>query len=136
MLQDYQCFEVKKENYPLIRDSVIAAAERLGVQKLARFELGFEEVMVNIINHSKSEKVYLKLSPTLPFTVEVIDFGVPFNPLRATETPTSAKYQAIDTATIGGLGLGLIKKTFPKASYQEQIIEGVVANHLILLYDN
>jgi anti-sigma regulatory factor (Ser/Thr protein kinase) len=88
------------------------AAQPLGDVVRHRLEVAFEELVSNIVRHGftknadQSIHVRVEARPGLvEFTFE--DDGIPFNPLKA-DAP--APLTTIETASIGGLGISLVRK--------------------------
>jgi len=99
-----------------------AALDTDGVRGRPRHhaELVFEEVVSNVIRHGTSdgrahvmEVALARVEDALVLTFD--DDGVPFNPLErsAPELPSS-----IDEATLGGLGVLLVRKSATRLHYE------------------
>jgi anti-sigma regulatory factor (Ser/Thr protein kinase) len=80
-----------------------------------RVELPLEEALANVIRHAQSEEIALCLTQTAEkLTIEVVDWGLPFNPLTAKPE--------------NGCGLTLLRRLTDKIEYRRE--EGT--NHLTL----
>ena len=99
-----------------------------------RLELGIEEAIVNVINYSGSENIWIKISDGDNFTVEIVDHGVPFNPLEKHDA------RAVDTSDIedrklGGFGIEFMRKKFSKVEYSDEPFMGERANRLSMTFE-
>lgn len=96
-------------------------------------DLVLNEALINIISYGYNDDkehtilIRVKHSPS-EIEVEIIDDALPFNPLNAQPIETG---QTLETASIGGRGILLMKKYCNKLSYRysEQ------KNHLFLSID-
>ena len=95
-----------------------------------RLKVCSEEIMVNIVDYSNSDKLYIscefiEVDKSLRF--EFIDEGTPFNPL---ETQPEVDIDAeIDERGIGGLGIFLYTTIMDKMEYRYEDSK----NHLIAI---
>jgi serine/threonine-protein kinase RsbW len=85
-----------------------------------RIEVIFEELVANAIRHGftpgSAQSVQVRLSAVsdhVELTFE--DDGRPFNPL---DQPPPQKFKDLETATIGGLGIPLIRKMSTSVRYE------------------
>ena len=128
-------FRAEPDAYDEIRDYIMARADEagIGVKDQLRLELGIEEAIVNVINYSGSDDIWIKMTDGDGFTVEIVDRGVPFNPLEKYDA------RAVDTSDIedreiGGFGIAFMRKKFSKLEYSNEQFMGERANHLTLQF--
>jgi anti-sigma regulatory factor (Ser/Thr protein kinase) len=98
------------------------SAAASGVADSAIFLLDFcaNEAVVNIISYAYGDKLCHDITLQLHKTgagarLEIRDDGKPFNPLDA---PEHEPPRALDDATIGGLGIHLIRRLLPRCQYR------------------
>ncbi len=97
-----------------------AKKANLSVEKINRLELAAEEALVNIIKHaypSKEGYIKVKCKNNNHFILEIIDEGIPFNPLSAKNPRLDLD---IDSRPIGGVGILLIKKMVDSVEYKRK----------------
>ena len=93
-----------------------------------RLKVCAEEILVNVIDYSKSEKVYITCEiENDAMRFEFVDDGTPYNPLE--EKPDVDIDADIDERRIGGLGIFLYTTIMDKMEYR---YEGG-KNHLIAI---
>ena len=95
-----------------------------------RLKVCAEEILVNIVDYSKSEKLYISceyLEDDKSLCFEFVDEGTPFNPLE--EKPEVDIDAEIDERGIGGLGIFLYTTIMDKMEYRYE--DG--KNHLIAI---
>ena len=133
---DWKKFRAEPDVYDEIRDYIMARAGEagIGVKDQLRLELGIEEAIVNVINYSGSENIWIKISDGDNFTVEIVDHGVPFNPLEKHDA------RAVDTSDIedrklGGFGIEFMRKKFSKVEYSDEPFMGERANRLSMTFE-
>ena len=122
------------DEYETMRDDMIANAENAAVPDalMMKLEVGFEEAVVNVINYSGSENIWIKTGAgDNLFTVELVDCGAPFNPLVVND-PRASDDSPIEEREPGGFGIFLIKETFDELHYAFEDFDGQPANHLSL----
>ena len=122
------------DHYEQMRDDLACDAEAAQVpEELAtNLEVGFEEAVVNVINYSGSEHIWIKTTVDAHFfNIEIIDHGVEFNPLVIND-PRAFDDSPLEEREPGGFGIFLIKETFEKLEYAREDFEGASANHLSL----
>ncbi len=81
---------------------------------LKKMEVALEEAVVNIVNYSQAGNISLTLSHS-PFTIVLIDDGVPFDPTQ--ETNASLKDEKGEWR-VGGLGIALLKQLADEIHYR------------------
>lgn len=124
--------------YERIRGEVLAAAEEAGLspKQQLRLELGFEEILVNIISYAYDYPgfVWVKTSEEDGcFCLEFADHGKPFDPLEKDRRPPDGI--PVEERTPGGYGIFLVKKNFKSVEYKYEELFGHMANHLSLVLD-
>ena len=95
-----------------------------------RLKVCAEEILVNIVDYSKSEKVYITcelVNNNKSMRFEFVDAGTPYNPLE--EKPDVDIDAEIDERRIGGLGIFLYTTIMDKMEYRYE--DG--QNHLIAI---
>lgn len=132
----WQSFPAREEAYEEIRAALMAAAKAAGLTgaRLLRLELGFEEAALNIIRHAYEAggELWLRAyGEGGAFVIELRDFGRAFDPTQVEEKPI-AKGASAEAQPVGGLGILLMKKTFPRMSYERRAWQGREANCLRL----
>lgn len=84
-----------------------------------RLKICAEEILINIIDYSKSEKVYVSCGLTddeKAMRFEFADTGTPYNPLE--KKPEIDIDAEIDERQIGGLGIFLYTTIMDKLEYR------------------
>ncbi len=124
--------------YEHIREDVLSAAEDAGVspRQLLRLELGFEEILVNIISYAYKDPgfVWVKVSDEGNcFRLEFADHGKPFDPLEKDRRPREDI--PLEEREAGGYGIFLVKKNFKLVEYRYEELFGHMANHMSLVLD-
>ena len=122
------------DDYATMRDDMIANAEDAAVPDalMMKLEIGFEEAVVNVINYSGSDNIWIKTDADDNFfNIELIDHGTPFNPL-VVDDPRAFDDSPIEEREPGGFGIFLIKETFEKLEYSRAEFDGQPSNHLSL----
>jgi anti-sigma regulatory factor (Ser/Thr protein kinase) len=94
-------------------------SENLAPSVVNRLEVIFEEVIVNVITHGfrpLSDQLIFVLAGTSLGAIELIfeDDGMPFNPLTV---PPPDRFQSLEAAKIGGLGIHLVTRLSASAHY-------------------
>ena len=97
-------------------------AKELGfdVTKLDRMHLAFEEALVNVINYAYPNKygnieITYEVKEDKRFVVEIIDWGIPFDPLSLPKPDVEAP---LEKRKVGGLGIYLIRTIMDEVSYR------------------
>ena len=124
--------------YEHIREDVMASAEQAGVspRQLLRLELGFEEILVNIISYAYDYPgfVWVKTSEEGDcFRIEFADHGRPFDPLAKGCRPGDGI--PLEERKAGGYGIFLVKKNFKSVEYRYEEMFGHLANHISMLLE-
>ena len=122
--------------YERIRDDVMAAAEEAGVslRQQLKLELGFEEILVNIISYAYEDPGYVWVKTAEEgdsFRIDFVDHGKPFDPLEKDGRPSAEI--PLEERKPGGYGIFLVKKNFKSVEYKHEELFGQMANHLSLL---
>ena len=103
---------------------VCAFASQSGAseEKIGQIELVLEEILVNIINYAYPQKpgtieIRYQLFQASQLKLEIIDNGIPFDPLSIPEADTEAP---LEERPIGGLGIFLVRNIAESVDYQSQ----------------
>ena len=119
-------------------DGLAASVENFAHEQEWPDELTFqvhlvlEELWLNVVNHGHLSAGYHAVDIELTsdaesLTIEMIDDGMPFNPLE--NAPVPDVNAALDDRSIGGLGVHLVRTMMDELRYSRE--EG--KNHLILV---
>jgi anti-sigma regulatory factor (Ser/Thr protein kinase) len=96
-----------------------AEAWGLHAQRLMQLELAVEEAVVNICFYAyevpPGELLVRVRSEGARFVVELVDEGVPFDPLAVEEPDLRAP---ADQRQVGGLGIFLVRRVMDEVSYR------------------
>lgn len=99
-------------------------AEKQGVkgEKLGQLELALEEVLVNIINYaypgtSGDIELHYHTTDDNKLVIEIIDWGIPFDPLAHPEADTTLP---IEEREIGGLGIFFARQIMDEEDYRRE----------------
>ena len=96
-----------------------AAAWGLHPQRLMQLELAAEEALVNICSYAYEVppgELTLRIQPgSSRFVVDIVDEGVPFDPLDVAEPDLRA---SVADRAIGGLGILLVRRVMDEVSYR------------------
>jgi anti-sigma regulatory factor (Ser/Thr protein kinase) len=114
----------KLENLQAMLEFVKKGARSKGFddKKINHMQLAAEEVLVNIINYAYPGRtgdveIRLMLEESKGLKVEVIDSGIPFNPLARPEPDINAP---IEQRNIGGLGVYLLRRLMNEITYKRE----------------
>jgi anti-sigma regulatory factor (Ser/Thr protein kinase) len=124
-------FEADRERIGAMTSFVIAQAESRGLppRRLLHLELALEEALVNICTYAYREpprEVTIRLlEEGSRFSVELIDEGIPFDPLE--EAPTPDLTADLDGRAVGGLGVLLIRRVTDEVHYRREGSRNVLA---------
>ena len=124
--------------YEHIREDVLEAAEEAGVspRQMLRLELGFEEILVNIISYAYDDPGFVWVKTASEggcFRIEFADHGKPFDPLERDRRPE--KDIPMEEREPGGYGIFLVKQNFKSVEYKYEELFGKMANHLSMLLE-
>ena len=124
--------------YEHIREDVLEAAEEAGVspRQMLRLELGFEEILVNIISYAYDDPGFVWVKTASEdgcLRIEFADHGKPFDPLERDRRPE--KDMPLEEREPGGYGIFLVKQNFKSVEYKYEELFGKKANHLSLLLE-
>ena len=110
------------ENLERLIQFVSGYAEKQGLtaKRIAGIELAVEEALVNIFHYAYPDdvgdlEVICKSDNNNGFIIDIIDMGIPFNPLSRPEPDVA---EGISERKVGGLGIFLIKKLVDNSSYR------------------
>ena len=108
-----------------------AAAEKWPPDFVFRVHLVLEELSLNIMKHGKDENLHeIKITMTSEadvLTIEIVDDGQPFNPLK--DAPQPDLEATIKDRPVGGLGIHLVRTMMDELHYRRE--QG--RNHLTLV---
>ena len=131
-MNDWKKYPASLDDFESMREQLNDTADsaRLDPATMMKLELGFEEAVVNVINYSGSENIWIKTSADKNFfVIEIVDHGTPFNPL---DDPRAFDDSPIEEREPGGFGIFLIKENFDELNYAFEDFDGQPANHLSL----
>jgi len=96
-----------------------ATAWRLHPQRLMQLELAVEEAVVNICDYAYEVppgELTMRVIPGVSsLTVEIVDEGVPFDPLDVAKPDLRA---SVADRAVGGLGILLVRRVMDEVSYR------------------
>lgn len=113
-----------------------AEAHGFSTDRILPIDVVLEEAFVNIClyayDHENGEVEIICRSKCNPegITVEIVDSGIPFNPLA--NDPITDQTSDISRRRIGGLGILMLRQMTDEVSYTRS----TEANHLILTFCN
>lgn len=113
------------ENFDAFMEFVQKVTQKSGFDESTQKKilLACEEIILNIIKYAYPEKdgeialVVRKTSEKDGFAIEISDWGIPFDPLKAKEPDIHAPLQE---RAIGGLGIFLTRKIMDKVEYKRK----------------
>lgn len=114
-------FAADTDALPEVIGFIAAAAETWGLhpQRLMQLELAVEEAVVNICHYAyevpPGELIVRVESASGQFVVELIDEGVPFDPLAVEEPDLRAP---AGERQVGGLGVFLVRRVMDEVAYR------------------
>ena len=118
-----QVFAANVETVPEVMRFVVAAARAWDMHphRLMQLELAIEECVVNICLYAYEVPPGEVLVRVLPeaerFVVELVDEGVPFDPLGVEEPHLRA---AAGEREVGGLGIVLVRRVMDEVGYARE----------------
>ncbi len=133
-MDDWKKYPASLDDFESMREQLNDTADsaRIDPATLMKLELGFEEAVVNVINYSGSENIWIKTAANNNFfVIEIVDHGTPFNPLDV-DDPRAFDDSPIEEREPGGFGIFLIKENFDELHYAFEDFDGQPANHLSL----
>ena len=113
-------FPAQVNEIPPMLEFVCQQAESAGIhpKRIMHLQLAIEESAVNIASYAyeipPGEILVRVEEDTKQFKVDLIDTGVPFDPLSVTEPDLEA---GIDEREIGGLGILFIRRVMDEVHY-------------------
>ena len=112
----------KLENLEPMLAFIEQGAKKLGfdAQKLNRIHLASEEALLNVINYAYPNnygniEITYEVKEDKRFVVEIIDWGIPFDPLSLPKPDVEAP---IEKRKVGGLGIYLIRTIMDEVNYR------------------
>jgi anti-sigma regulatory factor (Ser/Thr protein kinase) len=122
-------FQAAVERVPDVIEFISGPASAWGLHphRLMQLELAIEEVVVNICDYAYEVPpgdFVVRVRPgDSRFVVEVIDEGVPFDPLEVAEPDLLAGAQ---DRPIGGLGILLVRRLMDEVGYRRQGAQNIL----------
>jgi serine/threonine-protein kinase RsbW len=115
-------YDARVDIIPDVMVFISAEAEAWGLhpQQLLQMELAVEEAVVNICNYAYEVppgELFVRIHAGERFVVELVDEGVPFDPLAIEEPDLRA---AASERQIGGLGLVLVRRMMDEVAYRRE----------------
>ena len=99
-------------------------AEKQGFDQktIHQIHLACEEALVNVIHYAYPDgygniEITYDLNEEKGFVIEIIDRGIPFNPLSLPEPDIGA---SIEDRTIGGLGIYMMRNIMDEVTYKRE----------------
>ena len=118
-----QVFPANVEEIPVVVEHVSGLATEAGVhpKRIMHLELAVEEAVMNICSYAYKTPpgtvVVRVLCADDRFTVQLVDEGIPFDPLSVEEPDIKAE---LEDRKIGGLGVLLIRRVMDEVHYQRK----------------
>jgi anti-sigma regulatory factor (Ser/Thr protein kinase) len=115
-----QLFVADVGQTPAVIDFIAGHADRWGLhpKRLMQLELAVEEAVVNICLYAYEVppgELLVRICPgEKSFVVELVDEGVPFDPLDVEEPDLRA---AVEERAVGGLGIFLVRRVMDEVAY-------------------
>ena len=94
-MNDWKCYPASLDDFEDMRVQLDEVADALMIppEIMIKLELGFEEAVVNVINYSGSDKVWIKVAVVdRIFKIEIVDHGIDFNPLIVNDPRASGHF--------------------------------------------
>jgi anti-sigma regulatory factor (Ser/Thr protein kinase) len=114
----------KLENLKFMIKFIQEGAERQGFDKKEsnQIQTASEEALVNIINYAYPDKegnieINYDASDNKRSVIEIIDCGIPFDPLTLPKPDINA---SIEDRKIGGLGIYMMRKIMDEVNYKRK----------------
>ena len=113
------------DNLYVLLASVREFAKKQGIDsdKISQLELAIEEIVVNIVSYAYPSDTSgdIEIRYSLPeeekFVIEVIDWGIPFNPFSVPDPDTEAD---LEDREIGGLGIFFVRNLMDEVHYRRE----------------
>jgi serine/threonine-protein kinase RsbW len=118
---DERVFEATTDTIPEVIAFIAGQAEAWGLhpQRLMQLELAVEEAVVNICLYAyevpPGELIVRVESGEERFVVDLVDEGVPFDPLAVDEPDLRAP---AEERQVGGLGIFLVRRVMDEVAYR------------------
>jgi anti-sigma regulatory factor (Ser/Thr protein kinase) len=116
-------FAAKLENLEPMLDFIEHGARELGfdARKLSQVRLASEEALVNVINYAYPNKCgnieIACVKDEKGLLLEIIDWGIPFNPLLLPEPDIKSP---MENRKIGGLGIYMVRSIMDRVDYRRE----------------
>lgn len=124
-----QEFPANVDKVPVVVEHVSGLAELAGVhpKRIMHLELAVEEAVMNICSYAYETPpgtVTVRVSSENErFMVQLIDEGVPFDPLALEEPDIKAE---LEDRKIGGLGVLLIRRVMDEVHYERKGLSNIL----------
>ncbi len=112
----------KLENLGSLLGFIKSNAEKQGFsgKNINEIQIAAEEAIVNVISYAYPDKNgYIEVTCSdkegKGLVIEIIDWGVPFNPMSIPEPDIDA---AVEDRRIGGLGIYIMRKLIDESNYK------------------
>ena len=118
-------------NLYVLLKAVRVFAKKQGVdsKKIHQIELAVEEIVVNIIHYAYPPdspgdiEIHCGFEEEKKLIIEIIDWGIPFDPLSVPEPDTETDLEDRD---IGGLGIFFVRKLMDEVYYRREAGKNVL----------
>jgi len=123
-MTDKQQFSAQLSELGSMLEFILSHLDRAGFdsQERARFEVGAEEALVNVVNYGYPDRdpgvIEISCRDLDGGTIEVViqDDGIPYDPLA--NAPKVDPQAPLEKVTYGGYGIYLIQKVMDHCSYR------------------
>ncbi len=121
--QDQRIFPARIDVIPEVMDYVSHAAEKAALhpKRVMHIQLAIDEAMANICNYAYQTppgEVLVRIQDKEGhFMVEMIDEGIPFDPLNMEEPDTQV---GLEEREVGGLGIFLLRQVMQEVRYRRE----------------
>jgi serine/threonine-protein kinase RsbW len=123
-------FAAKLDNLESMLDFIEQSAKELGfdARKLNQVRLASEEALVNVINYAYPDKCgnieITSATDEKGLLLEIIDWGIPFNPLLLPEPDIDSP---MENRKIGGLGIYMVRSIMDIVDYRRDEDKNVLS---------
>lgn len=112
-------FAAKKEFYPEILSFILQQAQKAKLADLLTLQFAVEEIVINIISYAYPSGINGEVEVKCwvekeRFYLQLIDWGIEFNPLCAADKPSAA---SLEDMPVGGLGIFLTTNLLNDINY-------------------
>lgn len=127
--QEEHIFPARIDVIPDVMNYVSAAAEKAALhpKRVMHIQLAVDEAMANICNYAYQippGEVLVRIQYQEDrFIVEMIDEGIPFDPLNVTEPDVQLD---IEKREVGGLGIFLLRQLMQEVRYRREGTQNIL----------